>query len=121
MPAVIRMGAVSAGRRLSGASPSVWYPTFGETLRQGQRKSQEPGEDVEQMATTEETIVMVLDIPADPGWSWLPDCNILAVSSALCPERRERAIDEAQVAWRRSMLHIVDASRHDEDSCPHSA
>ncbi|MGZ6776911.1 MAG: hypothetical protein ACXVGF_04510 [Blastococcus sp.] len=58
---------------------------------------------------TEKTIVMVLDLPEGTDWRWLPDCNILAVSSRLCPAERERAIDDLQATWRRSLIHIVDA------------
>lgn len=58
--------------------------------------------------TVEETIVRVLDgVPADPGWKWFPDCNMVGISRQLCEEERDRALADLQAKWRRSMLRIV--------------
>lgn len=61
---------------------------------------------------TEKTVVMVLDLPEGTDWRWLPDCNILAVASRLCPAERERAIDDLQATWRRQFISVVSDSRH---------
>lgn len=61
----------------------------------------------------EDTVVMVLDLPDGTDWEWLPDCNILALSSRLCAVERERAIDDLQATWRRSMLRLVTAETDD--------
>lgn len=56
----------------------------------------------------EETIVRVLDcVPADPGWAWFPDCNMVGVSSQLCAEEQDKALADLSAKWRRSMLRIV--------------
>lgn len=56
----------------------------------------------------EETVQMVLELPeGHRGWEWLPDCNIMVLSSRLNPAERERAITDLQATWRRQFIKAV--------------
>lgn len=58
----------------------------------------------------EPTVQMILDLPPGQDWAWLPDCNIVALSSRLDAAGRERAISDLQATWRRSLLRSVPAA-----------
>lgn len=56
----------------------------------------------------EETVVRTLDcIPPERGAVWVPEANMVLVSSQLSETERQAAIAELSVRWRRSMLRLV--------------
>lgn len=64
--------------------------------------------------TVEKTVQMILDLPLGQDWAWLPDCNVVALSSRLDAAGRERALNDLQATWRRSFLRSVPAA----GTCP---
>jgi hypothetical protein len=62
----------------------------------------------------EETVQMVLDLPPGQDWRWMPDCNIVVLSSRLDEAGRQRALCDLQATWRRTLLRAVP----DQRECP---
>lgn len=53
-------------------------------------------------------MVRTLDcIPPERGAVWVPEANMVLVSSQLSETERQAAIAELSVRWRRSMLRLV--------------
>ena len=67
--------------------------------------------------TVEQTVQMILDLPAGQDWRWLPDCNIIVLSARLDEAGRQRAISDLQATWRRSLIKAVP----DHGECPGAA
>lgn len=55
----------------------------------------------------EETVKMFLDLPPGQDWKWLPDCNIVVLSSRLDEEGQEAALSDLQATWRRQLIRAV--------------
>lgn len=63
---------------------------------------------------TEQTVQMILDLPPGRDWEWLPDCNIVVLSSRLDEAGRQAAISDLQATWRRQFIKAVPERRE----CP---
>lgn len=56
---------------------------------------------------SEQTIIKVMDIPAEPGFVWHPDINLAVLSSRLDEAGREVALSKLQDHWRRTCIRVV--------------
>jgi hypothetical protein len=48
-----------------------------------------------------------MPLPGGRDWELYPDANVVALAPHLDECGRERALEEACVFWRRSLLHVV--------------
>jgi hypothetical protein len=55
----------------------------------------------------EQTVQMILDLPPGQDWRWLPDCNMIVLSSRLDEDGRQRAREDLYATWRRTLLKAV--------------
>lgn len=47
--------------------------------------------------------IVTMSLPHGQAYAWFPELNIVALSSGLDKDGRERALDELQQEWRRTL------------------
>lgn len=60
--------------------------------------------------TSEQTVFVTMDLPDGEDWTWMPDVNVVGLSSRLDCEGRLRALDDLQRQWKRSHLSLVESA-----------
>lgn len=64
------------------------------------------GECVRDRVSTEQTVVVTMNIPGGDDARWMPEFNLIVLAPHLDDLGRRRAVDEVQARWRREWIDL---------------